>query len=35
MSLVFKLFQKVALAKIATMSDILHAHEVWKILLWR
>ena len=35
MKLVFKLFHKVALAKIAHVSDILQAHEVWKILLWR
>ena len=32
---VFKQFHKVSLAKIAIMSDILQAHEVWKILLWR
>jgi hypothetical protein len=35
MKLVFKQFQKVSLAKIAIMSDILQAHGVWKILLWR
>ena len=35
MKLVFKQFQKVSLAKIAYMSDILQAHEVWKILPWR
>ena len=31
----FELFNKVSLAKIAYVSDILQAHEVWKILLWR
>ena len=31
----FELFKKVSLAKIAYVSDILQAHEVWKILLWR
>ena len=31
----FELFKKVSLAKIADMSDILQAREVWKILLWR
>jgi len=35
MRLDFKLFHKVSLAKIAYMSDILQAHEVRKILLWR
>ena len=35
MKLLFKQFTKVLLAKIAYMSDILQAHEVWKILLWR
>ena len=32
---IFKQFHKVSLAKIAYVSDILKAHEVWKILLWR
>ena len=31
----FELFNKVSLAKIAYVSDILQAHEVWKIILWR
>jgi len=31
----FKLFQKVILEKIAIMSDIIQAHEVWKIIPWR
>jgi hypothetical protein len=35
MRLDFKQFHKVLLAKIAYVSDILQAHEVWKILPWR
>ena len=31
----FELFKKVSLAKVGIVSDILQAHEVWKILLWR
>ena len=31
----FELFKKVTLAKVGIVSDILQAHEVWKILLWR
>jgi hypothetical protein len=32
---IFEQFEKVLLAKITIVSDILLAHEVWKILLWR